>query len=48
LKINGELIASAGYDGKIRLISSANLDCIDIFDAHKPKGYIYSLIKLDD
>jgi hypothetical protein len=36
LKINNEVIATAGSDGKIRLISSANLDCIGVFDAHEP------------
>jgi hypothetical protein len=42
LKINVELIAAVGDDGTIRLLSSANLDCIDVFDAHKPGGrWIY-------
>jgi hypothetical protein len=36
LKINSELVAVAGTDGKIRLLSSANLDCTEVFEAHKP------------
>jgi hypothetical protein len=46
LKINEEFIAAGGYDGKIRLLSSVNLDCSDMFDAHK--GSIFKLIKLDE
>jgi hypothetical protein len=49
LKINNKLIADAGCDGKIRLLSSANLDCTEVFEAHKlGTGWIYSIIKLDD
>jgi hypothetical protein len=48
LKINDELIAAAGKDGKIRLLSSANLFCIEVFEAHKSGSRIYSLIKLDE
>jgi hypothetical protein len=48
LKINDELIAAAGDDGKIRLLLSANLDCTEIFEAHKPGSRIFSLIKLDE
>jgi hypothetical protein len=48
LKINSELIAAAGLDGKIRLLSSANLDCTEVFEAHIAGRPIFSLIKLDD
>jgi hypothetical protein len=48
LKINDELIAAAGKDGKIRLLSSANLDCTEVFETHNPGSYIFSLINLDD
>jgi WD40 repeat protein len=48
LKINDELIAAAGFDGHIRLLSSANLDCTEVFEAHKSGRLIYSLIKLDE